>query len=82
VAPVNSGDERHTPANSTGSGNERRTPATNGNERQRRAVYWRARRARKMGRARVGKNGERALRSIYREGRGEGGSAREGTVGV
>jgi hypothetical protein len=30
-----------------------------------------------MGRARVGKNGERALRSIYREGRGEGGSARE-----
>ena len=51
-------------------------------ELRRTAVYWRARRARKMGRARVGKNGERALRSIYREGRGEGGSAREGTVGV
>jgi hypothetical protein len=30
VAPVNSGDERHTPANSTGSGDERQTPATNG----------------------------------------------------
>ena len=32
-------DERHTPANSTGSGNERRTPA-NSNERRRRAVQW------------------------------------------
>ena len=31
MAPVNSGDERHTPANSTGSGDERQTPATNGN---------------------------------------------------
>jgi hypothetical protein len=31
VAPVNSGDERHIPANSTGSGDERQTPATNGN---------------------------------------------------
>jgi hypothetical protein len=31
VAPANSGDERHTPANSTGSGDERQTPATNGN---------------------------------------------------
>jgi hypothetical protein len=31
VAPTNSGDERHTPANSTGSGDERQTPATNGN---------------------------------------------------
>jgi hypothetical protein len=30
VAPVNSGDERHTPANSTGSGDERQTPAMNG----------------------------------------------------
>jgi hypothetical protein len=28
---MNSGDERHTPANSTGSGDERQTPATNGN---------------------------------------------------
>jgi hypothetical protein len=55
---------------------------TNSGELRRLAVYWRARRARKMGRARVGKNGERALRSIYREGRGEGGSAREGTIGV
>jgi hypothetical protein len=29
---MNSGDERHTPANSTGSGDERQTPATNGND--------------------------------------------------
>jgi hypothetical protein len=33
-------------------------------------------------RVQVGRIGERALRSIYREGRGEGGSAREGTVGI
>jgi hypothetical protein len=29
VAPVNSGDERHTPANSTGFGDKRQTPVTN-----------------------------------------------------
>jgi hypothetical protein len=62
VAPVNSGDERYTPANY---GDERRASE---------CEEWE--------RVQVGRIGERALRSIYREGRGEGGSAREGTVGI
>jgi hypothetical protein len=52
------------PANSTGSGDERQTPATNGDERRRRAVYWRAR---EMEWAWVGRRKERVSAAFYRE---------------
>jgi hypothetical protein len=58
VAPANSGDERHTPANTTGSGDERqRTTATT------LAMSEECYRER---RARVGRNGEGSA-AFYRE---------------
>ena len=67
MAPVNSGDKRHTPANSTGSGDERQTPATNDEQES-------ARNGREL---RVGRMGESSAVPFIERGREEEESARE-----